>query len=286
MNPERKDLTMTTAKQSIAASDGTSLFVRSWGKGLPLMFMSGWTLSSNAWAYQMAPLSEQGFRCVAYDRRGHGRSGDPSGGYDFDTLADDVEVVLAGLDLTRVILVAHSFAAGEAVRYITRHGTRRLLGLLLLAPAATPFLQKTDDNPLGIDADAIEAVRAQFSRSFPDWVEANAEPYFTPGTSRQIKDWTVNMMLQTSLQGAIACSRIQMSTDFRAELKRIDLPTLVIHGDRDASAPLEITGRPTAELIPHAELCVYEGAPHGLYFTHRERLNADLARFARTCAAR
>ena len=277
---------MTTAKQSIAASDGTSLFVRSWGKGLPLMFMSGWTLSSNAWAYQMAPLSEQGFRCVAYDRRGHGRSGDPSEGYDFDTLADDVEVVLAGLDLTRVILVAHSFAAGEAVRYITRHGTRRLLGLLLLAPAATPFLQKTDDNPLGIDADAIEAVRAQFSRSFPDWVEANAEPYFTPGTSRQVKDWTVNMMLQTSLQGAIACSRIQMSTDFRAELKRIDLPTLVIHGDKDASAPLEITGRPTAELIPHAELCVYEGAPHGLYFTHRERLNADLARFARTCAAR
>jgi non-heme chloroperoxidase len=277
---------MASASNSVYAFDGTSLFVRSWGSGLPLVFMAGWMLGSGAWAYQMAPLSEQGFRCVAYDRRGHGRSGDSGGGYDFDILAGDLEAVLAALELTGVVLVAHSFAAGEAVRYLTRYGTRRLSGLLLLAPAATPFLQKTEDNPLGIDAEAIGVVRTQFSSSFPDWAEANAEPYFTPGTSRQVKDWTLNMMLQASLQAAIACNRIQMSTDFRPELARIHLPTLIVHGDKDVSAPVELTGRPTAQLIPGAKLRLYEGAPHGLYFTHRDRFNLDLAHFARACAAR
>ena len=234
----------------------------------------------------MAPLSEQGFRCVAYDRRGHGRSGDSGGGYDFDTLAGDLEAVLAGLELTGVVLVAHSFAAGEAVRYITRHGTRRLPACCCWRRPRRPFCRRSEDNPLGIDAGTLEAVARSFPRSFPDWAEANVEPYFTPGTSRQVKDWTLNMMLQTSLQAAIACSRIQMSTDFRSELPR------------DSICPRwssTVTGRvcaardhrpPDRALIPGAELYVYEGAPHGLYFTHRERLNADLARFARTCAAR
>ena len=188
--------------------------------------------------------------------------------------------VLRRLELQRVCLVAHSFAAGEAVRYISRHGTERLASLVLLAPACTPFLQQTPDNPLGLDSASIDALRAQLAQSFPAWAEANSEPYFTPGTSQRLMDWTLQMMLQTSHQAMLECNRIQLTTDFRAELARIELPTLVIHGDRDASAPLELTGRPTAQLIPGARLQVYEGAPHGLYYTHQERLNRDLASFA------
>lgn len=274
---------MTGFDNTVLAADGTPLFVRSWGTGTPIVFMSGWTLSSAMWGYQMAPLSRQGFRCVAYDRRGHGRSGDPGGGYDFDTLANDLEAVLRRLELQRACLVAHSFAAGEAVRYLSRHGAHRLSGLVLLAPAATPFLRQTPDNPHGLPDAAIAAVSEQFASAFPAWAEANSGPYFTPGTSHKVVDWTLDMMLQTSLQAAIECNRIQMTTDFRAELARIELPTLVIHGDRDASAPLELTGRPTAQLIRSARLQVYADAPHGLYFTHQQRLNQDLASFVRAC---
>lgn len=155
---------------------------------------------------------------------------------------------------------------------------------MFLAPTATPYLSKSPDNPHGVDPALFDANRAQLARSFPDWAEANAEPFFTPGTSRAIKDWTLGMMLQTSLQAAIELNRIQVSTDFRAELGRITQPALVIHGDRDASAPLELTGQPTAALIAGAQLVVYEGAPHGLYFTHQERLNRDIAAFARGMA--
>ncbi|MET0389510.1 MAG: alpha/beta hydrolase, partial [Polyangiales bacterium] len=183
-------------------------------------------------------------------------------------------------------VVGHSFAAGELVRHASRYGSGRIARRLFLAPAATPYLSRSDDNPLGLDPALFDANRAVIARSFPDWAEANAAPYFLPDTSRAIKDWTLGMMLQTSLQAALELNRIQVSTDFRAELARIDRPALVIHGDCDASAPLELTGRPTAALIPGAQLVVYEGAPHGLYFTHQERLNRDLAAFASGRTAR
>jgi non-heme chloroperoxidase len=259
---------------------GVDLFVRDWGEGAPILFLSGWTLNSDMWAYQMVPMAQQGFRCIAYDRRGHGRSSDPGGGYDFDTLADDLAAVVETLDLSGVTLVGHSFSGGEMVRFLSRHGPGRIARLLFLAPASTPFLLKTADNPHGVDAQVFDGLRAAFLQSFPDWAEAGATPYFGPGTSRAISDWTIRMMTQTSLQAAVELNRIQTSTDFRGELARIRLPCLVIHGDHDASAPLDLTGRPTAALIPGARLEVYEGAPHGLYFTHKERLNRDMARFA------
>jgi non-heme chloroperoxidase len=264
----------------VRTSDGVDLFFRDWGVGKPLLFLSGWTLNSDMWAYQMLPLSQQGCRCVALDRRAHGRSSDPGRGFDYDTLADDVAALLEALDLTEVTVIAHSFASGEAVRYLTRHASKRVSRLLLLAPAAIPFLLKTEDNPIGIPAEVIEEIRRTMLLDFPTWCEAGAEPYFVPGTSRAIVDWTIRTMTQASLLATSELNRIQFSTDFRPELKRIEIPTLVIHGDKDASAPLDITGRPAALLIPGARLEVYEGAPHGLYFTHQERLNADIARFA------
>jgi pimeloyl-ACP methyl ester carboxylesterase len=231
------------------------------------------------WAYQMEPLSRLDCRCIAYDRRGHGRSSDPGRGYDFDTLADDLESVLSALDLSGVTLVAHSIASGEAVRYLTRYGSARVARVAFIAPAATPYLLKTEDNPNGIDAALFEQGRLALSRSFPDWIEANAAPYFGPGVSRAPLDWTIRMMLQTSHQAMLELARVQTITDFRAELAKIEVPSLILHGDRDASAPLELTGRPTAALIPGASLHVYEGAGHGFYFTHAERLNRDLLAF-------
>jgi pimeloyl-ACP methyl ester carboxylesterase len=263
----------------VRTDDHVDLFCRDWGIGKPLVFLAGWTLSSDMWAYQMAPLCRQGFRCIAYDRRSHGRSSDPGKGYDYDTLADDLAAVLGAHDLTQVTLVGHSFASGEIVRYLTRHGAGRVARIVLVAPAAVPYLLKTADNPNGIDGLVFEQLRQAFLADLPGWAAANAEPYFVPGTSRAMIDWTLGMMVQTSLLAAVALSEIQTSTDFRRELTRIDRPTLVLHGDRDASAPLDLTARPAA-LIPRARLEVYEGAPHGLYVTHKERLNRDLAAFA------
>jgi pimeloyl-ACP methyl ester carboxylesterase len=262
----------------IRTADGASLYLRSWGAGAPVLFLHSWSMSGDMWRYQMAHLADRGARCIAFDRRGHGRSSDPGRGYDYDTLADDVAAVIEALDLTDVTLVSHSMGCGEAVRYLTRHGSARVKRLVLLAPT-TPFLLKTDDNPAGVDAAMFEAVRDLWRRDFDQWMDDNAAPFFTPETSPAMVRWVLSMTHTVSLRAAIECNVAVAGTDFRAELKAIDVPTLVIQGDRDASGPVEITGRPTADLIPGAKLVVYEGAPHGLFVTHMDRLNADLAAF-------
>jgi non-heme chloroperoxidase len=257
-----------------------SLHVRDWGEGRPVVFLSAWGFSSEAWQYQMVPLSQQGLRCVAYDRRGHGRSSDPGRGYDYCALADDLAGVLEALDLRDVVLVAYSMAAGEAVRYLTRHGRSRVARVLLLAPT-TPFLMKTADNPDGVDPAAFAASRATMARDFPAALDAGFGTFIDQGASEPLKAWAKSLMLQCSLKALIDCQRAFAETDFRAELARLTLPVMVIQGDADRSAPLALTGRKTAALIRNSQLKVYPGAPHGLVFTHTERLNADLAAFAR-----
>lgn len=280
-----RETAMNLPAGCVRTADGVDLFVRDWGEGAPILFLSGWTLASGMWSYQMEPLARAGFRCVAYDRRAHGRSSDPGRGFDFDTLSDDLAAVLEALDLRGVTVVAHSFSGGEIVRYLERHRAHRVGRVLLLAPASLPCRVRREGHPDGLEPEQIDALLAQLGDDFPSWIEANAEPYFGAGTPRALVDWTVQTMLQTSLLATVEMTRIQMTTDFRGALGRIETPTLVIHGDRDASAPLEWTGRPTAALIPGARLVVYEGAPHGLYFTHRQRLNADIAAFAATATS-
>jgi pimeloyl-ACP methyl ester carboxylesterase len=272
------------AMTTLRTADGTPLFVRDWpaqgrARGT-LVFLAGWTLSSDAWAYQMAPLARQGFRCVAFDRRAHGRSDDPGRGLDFDTLADDLATALECLDVRDACLVAHSFASGEAVRCLTRHGRGRVARVLLLAPAAIPYLRRSEDNPHGLPQAAIDAHLAALEADFPGWIEANAAPYFGAAGTRALIDWTARDMTRTSLQATLELARLQLHTDFRAELARIDVPVLIVHGTADASAPIELTGRPAAALIPGARLVEIDGAPHGLYVTHRERVNAEIAAFA------
>ena len=263
----------------IRIDDDTALHYRDWGDGVPLVFLSGWTLNADMWNHQCALLAAAGFRCVAYDRRGHGRSSDPGRGYDYDTLADDLEAVLDARGLACVTLVGHSFASGEIVRYLSRHGSRRVAGIVLLSPASTPCLLKSADNPGGLDANLFEASLEEMLESFPNWIERRAQAYFSPGTSRTTIQWTADMMLGASFFAAAQLCRVQVQTDFRRELAAIDVPALVLHGDCDASAPLEITGRPTAAALARATLKVYEGGTHGMYFNQAARVNEDIRAF-------
>jgi non-heme chloroperoxidase len=273
----------------VQTEDDVSLFFRDWGEGEPVVFCAAWALSSIAWQYQMISVVDGGRRAVAYDRRGHGRSDDPGRGYEYDTLADDLARVLEHLDLQDVTLVAHSMGSGEAVRYLTRHSDGRVARLMLLAPT-TPFVLKTPDNQNGVDGRLFAERRDEWRRDFGRWVLENEPPYFGDGlpgcdVSSLARDWTKVDMLSTTLQAVIEFQHSAVETDFRAELSRISLPTLIVQGDADASAPLPLTGMRTAELLPNSRLLVYENAPHGLYLTHREQVNADLLTFVDDHAA-
>lgn len=266
----------------IETPDGVKLAYTDWGTGQPVVFIHAWALPSPMWDYQIGALSEQGLRCIAYDRRGHGRSSKPSSGYDCDTLADDLSALLTQLDLRGVTLVSHSFGSGEVVRYLTRHGASRIARIALIAPAALPFVMKTPDNPNGIPVEQLEFFRTKVLQSdFPKWLEDGKKAFFVAETSPGLQDWVKGLMLTTPLPVAVETNRRITSTDFRKELPGITVPTLVIHGDMDVSAPIELTGRPTAALIPGAQFKLYEGAPHGLFLTHKDRLNADLIGFVK-----
>jgi pimeloyl-ACP methyl ester carboxylesterase len=262
----------------IVTRDGANLLYKDWGAGKPVVFVHSWAASSDMWQYQMIHLANQGLRCVAYDNRGHGRSSDPGQGYDFDTLAGDLATTLERLGLREATLVGHSMGCGIIVRYLSRYGAGRVARVALLAPT-TPFILKTEDNPDGVDKTIFERLRAIWSKDFPKWLADNARPFFTPETSPEMIQWGLKMAMQTSLKAALDCNRAVTDTDFRAELSKITTPALISHGDADASAPLELTARKTARLIPGSQLKVYEGAPHGFFITHMDRLNRDLHDF-------
>jgi pimeloyl-ACP methyl ester carboxylesterase len=266
----------------VGTRDGQQLFYTDWGAGDPVVFLAGWALPSDMWEYQMVPLSEHGLRCIAYDRRGHGRSSRPGAGYDYDSLAEDLAAVLDALDLQRATLVGLSMAGGEIVRYLTRYGMRRVARIVLIGTSATPFATRSADNPAGIPAERFEYFRRNvLLRDYPKWLEDNRQPFFVPDTSPQMQEWVRSMMLGTSLKALVECSRSMTGTDFRPELSKVRVPTLVIHGDKDVSAAIDLTGRPTAKMIPGAVLKVYDGAPHGLFLTHMARLTEDILGFAR-----
>ncbi|MEO8113783.1 MAG: alpha/beta hydrolase [Phenylobacterium sp.] len=265
---------------AVRTRDGAALFHRDWGEGRPVVFAAAWALSSDMWAYQVAQLSDRGLRCVAYDRRGHGRSDSPRGGYDMDTFADDLASVIEDLDLRDVVLVGHSMGGAEIIRYLGRHGTGRVSKVALLAPAA-PYIVQTPDNPHGVPRAYLDATMAKWAQDFPKWCLDNQPPFFTPQTSPAMIDWLTEQMLTTPAPVAIATFRALLGKDLRPDLARIDRPTLILHGDKDASAPLELTGRRVAAGVRGAQLKVYEGAPHGLFVTHMERVNNDLAAFIR-----
>jgi non-heme chloroperoxidase len=264
---------------TIRTEDGTSLFYRDWAQGRPVVFVASWSLTSDSWGYQMLPLVQQGCRCIAYDRRGHGRSDDPGVGYDYDTLADDLAALLDRLDLHDVTLVGHSMGPGEIVRYLSRHGSARVARVAMIG-TITPMIQQAPDNSDGIPPSVFDGFRTeQLLRDFPKWIEDNVRPFVTNDTTPEMIDWIRSMCLQSSLQALHDCNVAITTADFRAELRRIDLPVLLLHGDQDVTSPLALTAGPTASLLPNARLKVYQGAPHGIFLTHAPQVNADLLAF-------
>lgn len=263
--------------------DGTRLVYDDLGEGEPVVLVHGWSLDRTCWEHQVPALLAAGRRCLAYDRRGHGRSDVPAQGYDADTLADDLAGLMTGLDVRDATLVSHSMGAGELVRYLARYGADRVARVVLLAPT-TPMLLATDTHPVGLTPEMVDAALAEFADDRAQWFTERRDEFFALGSgddrvSEAYAEHTVRICLTTPAHVQLACQRTLLSTDFRADVAACPVPTLVLHGDADASAALELTGRPTAELLPDVELRVYPGAPHGLYATHAAEVNADLLAF-------
>jgi pimeloyl-ACP methyl ester carboxylesterase len=270
-----------TRRTHITARDGTSLFVQDWGSGRPVVFLAAWTFDASIWGNYIVALNNKGYRCVAPDRRGHGRSDMPMTGYDLETLTADVADVIEQRDLNDVTLVAYSMGSIEAVNYLARDGSDRVSKLVLVAPT-TPFLVQTDDNPDAVPKVFVDAQNEAIAKDFPKWLADNEAPFFMPDTPETTRAWIREMMLSVPLPVALACRKTISFADLRAAAAEIDLPTLIVQGDKDASAPLELSGAKTAKLIKGSELRVYEGAPHGLPLTHSERFLADLLAFLET----
>jgi non-heme chloroperoxidase len=267
--------------------DGTRLHYRDWGTGAPVVFVSSWAFSGGMWEYQMVPLSDHSLRCITYDRRGHGRSDDPGRGYEFDTLADDLAALLTQLDLRAVTLVGHSTGCAEIARYLARHGSSRIARVALIS-SSTPFLLRTADNPEGAPKSYLDRHLAALSKDRPAYFSTDgAISFFGLGStwpeshvlSSEIMDWAIQLLLEASPKAVIDLRRAANETDFRPDMRAFTVPTLIIHGDNDQNSPLDITGRRTAQAIPGSELKVYAGAAHGLFLTHKDRLNTDLLAF-------
>lgn len=268
----------------ITTHDGTRICYKDWGEGgSPVLLSHGWPLSSDAWEAAAAFLAAHGHRVIAHDRRGHGRSSQTWAGNEMDTYADDLATLVEALDLTGLTLVGHSTGGGEIVRYIGRHGTARVAGLVLVS-AVPPLMVQTDDNPDGLPIEVFDGIRAgeaaNRSQLYRDLADG---PFFGHNRSGDVPQGTRDAFwlqgLASGTHNAYACIAAFSATDFRPDLAAVDVPTLVIHGDDDQIVPFEISGRLSAQLVPGAELRVYEGGAHGLPDTARERLHADLLAF-------
>jgi non-heme chloroperoxidase len=270
----------------LTTSDGTDLFYVDWGSGPPIVFSHSWALSSDQFHYLVHPLVARGFRCIAFDRRGHGRSDRPGVGMDLDRFADDLAELVAHLHLGDVTHVGHSFGCTEIVRYVTRHGAAAVARALFLAPMM-PLLVRTDDNPDGVDRSFVQASADLLSRDVPGWCAQNGGLFFgtDPRVSQGIYDWTLRQIVDTPVKTLVDTMWIGVTTDMRSELAGFDVPTLVVHGTADASTPLDLTGRKVVELLPRGALATIEGAGHGLYVNDAERVLAELHRFHDGAAA-
>jgi non-heme chloroperoxidase len=271
---------------TITTKDGTEIYYKDWGEGPVVTFSHGWPLNADAWDGQMLFLAQQGFRTIAHDRRGHGRSSQSSSGNDMNSYADDLAELIEALNLTEITMVGHSTGGGEVARYIGRHGTRRVAKAVLIA-AVPPIMVKTTANPEGLPIEVFDGLRASLTKDRAQFYHELAIQFYganRPGAkvSRGLLDqfWTWSM--QAGLKNAYECVKAFSETDFTEDLKKFDIPTLVLHGEDDQIVPVHDSARKSARLIKGAQDIYYPGAPHGITATHQDEVNAELLKFLRS----
>ena len=271
---------------TITVKDGTTIYYKDWGQGPVVTFSHGWPLSSDAWDGQMLFLAQNGFRAVAHDRRGHGRSSQASSGNDMNGYADDLAAVIEALDLEDATLVGHSTGGGEVARYIARHGTKRVARAVLIA-AVPPLMLKTPANPEGLPMEVFDKLRSGILKDRSQFYKDLAVPFYganRPGA--QVSQGTLEQFwlwgMQAGLKNAYESIKAFSETDFTEDLKKFDVPTLVMHGEDDQIVPVKDSARKSARLIKGAKEIYYPGAPHGLTATHPDQVNRDLLAFLRS----
>jgi non-heme chloroperoxidase len=268
---------------TITTKGGTQIYYKDWGTGRSVVFSHGWPLSADAWEDQMFFLAEHGYRVIAHDRRGHGRSSQPWSGNDLDTYADDLAALIEKLDLKDVIHVGHSTGGGEVARYIARHGTKRVAAAVLIG-AIPPLMLKTAANPGGLSIEVFDGIRARVLADRSQFFEDLSAPFYGANrdaskVSQGLRDWFWLQGMQAGFKNVFDCIKAFSETDQTEDLKKFDVPTLIIHGDDDQIVPIGAAAMLSSKLIKGATLKVYPGAPHGLTATHKDQVNSDLLSF-------
>jgi non-heme chloroperoxidase len=282
-------VTATTTQKThdtITVSDGTRIYFKDWGSGQPIVFSHGWPLSADAWEDQMVFLAERGYRCIAHDRRGHGRSGQPWNGNEMDTYADDLAALVEALDVRNAVHVGHSTGGGEVARYIGRHGTSRVAKAVLIG-AVPPLMLKTPANPQGTPIEAFDAIRAGVLADRSQYFKDLTVPFYGANragakVSQGVRDAFWMQGMQAGFKAAIDCIKAFSETDFTEDLKRIDVPTLILHGDDDQIVPIAASAMLSAKLVKKPTLKVYPGFSHGMCTVNKDQVNADLLAFIRS----
>jgi non-heme chloroperoxidase len=287
---KKENIAMTTVAErtgsTITVKDGTQIYFKDWGTGQPIVFSHGWPLTADAWDSQMVFLASQGYRCIAHDRRGHGRSTQPWNGNEMDTYADDLAALTESLNLRDAIHVGHSTGGGEVARYLGRHGTSRVAKAVLIG-AVPPLMLKTPANPGGLPIDAFDQIRAGVAADRSQFFKDLTMPFYgynRPGAkvSEGVRDsfWLQGMM--AGHKSALDCIKAFSETDFTEDLKKIDVPTLIMHGDDDQIVPIGASAMQSAKLIKNNTLKVYKGFAHGMCTINADAINQDLLEFIRT----
>ena len=267
----------------VATKDKTKLYVKDWGSGRPVILMHGWPLSADSWDDQAMAIADAGYRAIAYDRRGFGRSSQPWNGYDYGTLSDDLATVIEHTGADDSVIVGFSMGGGEVARYMSRHGGKSVSKVALVS-SVVPFRLQTPDNPLGTEQAAFDKTTSAIIEDRSKFFAEFFHKFFGVGTlahpvSQELMEWARSVSMQASLKATLECLKSFSTTDFRGDLPAFKVPTLIIHGTEDKIVPIEGSAREVAKAIPHATIIEYEGAPHGLFATQKERLTNDLLDF-------